>query len=146
MPPISSTTRSEPSRISSKAPRVRVSTPESSGRAPVIGSIASARSASSVSNADPTVPWPSRPTLNVAGNQVLQRLAPHRHPRLTAGAEDHGRARDAVVVVRKGVAVGARGGRDDDVTRARVAQPHAPRDDVARLAVLARQVTALAGL
>src|SRR3954452_21093171 len=143
-PPISSTIRSDPSRISSNEPRERVSTPDSSGRAPVIASIAPARSASSASNAEPTVPWPSRPTLNVAGNQVLQRLAPHRHPRLAAGAEDHGRPRHAVVVVRQRVAVRARGGRHHAVPRARAAQPYAPGDDVARLAVLAGQMAALA--
>src|SRR4051794_41851710 len=91
-----------------------------------MGSIASARSASSAAKAEPTVPWPSRPTLNVAGNQVLQRLAPHRHAGLAARAEDHRRARHAVVVVGEGVAVRARGRRHDDVAPARPAPPHAP--------------------
>src|SRR5215210_3344318 len=145
IPPISSTIRSEPSRISSKEPRERVSTPEISGRAPAIGSIASARSASSASNAEPTVPWPSRPTLNVAGNQVLQRLAPHRDPRLATRADDHGRPRHAVVVVGERVAVGPRGRRDHDVAGPRLAQPHSPGDHVARLAMLAGEVAALAG-
>src|SRR5829696_2308319 len=123
---MSSTTRSEPSRISSKDPRERVRTPEISGRAPVIGAIASARSASSATNAAPTVPWPSRPTLNVPGTQVLHRLAPHHDPRLAARAHDHGRPRHAVVVVGERVAVGARRWGDDDVARARVAQADTP--------------------
>src|SRR5215217_1449196 len=118
---MSSTIRSEPSRISSNEPRERVSTPEISGRAPVIGSIASARSPSKTSKAEPTVPWPSSPTLNVAGNQVLQRLAPHRHPRLAARAEDHGRPWHAVVVVGQRVPIGARHRGDDDVAGPRLA-------------------------
>ena len=56
MPPISSTIASEESRISSNDPRERVSTPAISGRRPAAAAIASARSASSAANADPTVP------------------------------------------------------------------------------------------
>ena len=61
VPPISSTTRSEPARISSKSPSPRVSAPAISGRRPVAASTASARSASSSAKAAPTVPRPSSP-------------------------------------------------------------------------------------
>src|SRR5919107_741535 len=112
---MSSTTRSEPARISSKSPRERVSTPASSGRSPVTGTIASARSRSSVANAEPTVPWPSRPTLNVSGTQILVALAADDDPRRPVAAEQHGRAADAVVVGGHRVAVGPGGGGDEHV-------------------------------
>ena len=56
IPPISSTIRSDRSRISSNDPELRVITPDSSGRSPVIRSIRGACWGSSVANADPTVP------------------------------------------------------------------------------------------
>src|SRR6478672_4237700 len=115
MPPMTSTMRSDVARMSSKSPRERVSTPLTSGRIPVANSTWSARSRSSSTNAAPTVPWPSRPTLKVSGKEVLVGLAPHDHPRLAVAAEDHRRAQDAVVVVGHREAVGARRGRDDDV-------------------------------
>src|SRR4051812_49935702 len=115
---MTSTTRSELSRMSSNVPRERVSTPVSSGRRPVTCSTPGARACSSSANAPPTVPWPSRPTLNVAGNQVLEGLAAHDEPRVAAGGEDDGRARHAVVVVWHRLAVGAGRGRDDHVAPA----------------------------
>ena len=107
IPPISSTIRSEPSRISSKSPRERVSTPLISGRRPVMCAIASARSLSSCSNAAPTVPCPSSPTLYVSAMQVLEGLAAHDQPCLAVCAEHDRRPRDAVVVVGHRVHVGA---------------------------------------
>ena len=56
IPPISSTTRSESARISAKSPRERVSTPEITGLRPLTRSISAARSSSSATNAEPTVP------------------------------------------------------------------------------------------
>ena len=56
IPPISSTIRSERSRISSNEPERRVRTPDSSGRNPVRRSMRAACSGSSEANADPTVP------------------------------------------------------------------------------------------
>ena len=53
IPPISSTIRSDPSRISSNDPERRVMTPLSSGRSPVVRSILAACSGSSAANADP---------------------------------------------------------------------------------------------
>src|SRR5689334_18179334 len=137
MPPISSTIRSELARISSKSPRERVSTPAICGLKPVMWAIASARSASSVSNAAPTVPWPSRPTLYVSGIQVLVGLAADDEPRLAVGAEHDGRARDAVVVVGHRVHVGAGDGRGEHVTRPRVRERRLADQHVAGLAVLA---------
>src|SRR4029078_1410224 len=87
--------------------RVRVSTPLSSGRIPVTGTIASARASSSSANAAPAFPWPRSPPLNVAGMQLLVGLAAHDDARDAGGAEDDRGARDAVVVVRHRVAVGA---------------------------------------
>src|SRR3954463_9233507 len=136
-PPISSTIRSEPARISSKSPRERVSTPLISGLKPVMWAIASARSASSVSNAAPTVPWPSRPTLYVSGIQVLVGLAADDDPRVATGAEHHRRARDAVVVVGHGVHVGAGDRGRQHVAGARVRKRRLADQDVAGLAVLA---------
>src|SRR5437763_8229082 len=120
MPPSSSTIRSEPSRISAKLPRERVSTPVTSGRRPVIAATWSARSRTSASNAEPTVPWPSRPTLNVSAIQVLEGLPAHDEPRAPAGTEHHGGARDAVVVVGHRVDVGAGDRHGQDITGARV--------------------------
>src|SRR5436190_21560115 len=109
-PPISSTIRSERSRMSSKSPRERVKTPDNSGRMPVENATASARSSSRVRNALPTVPWPRSPTLNVVtSRQVLVGLAADDHARLPVSAEDHRRPRDGGVVVRHRVAVGAGG-------------------------------------
>src|SRR3954469_2626097 len=136
-PPISSTIRSEPARISSKSPRERVSTPLTSGRWPVMCAIASARSASSASNAAPTVPWPSRPTLYVSGIQVLVGLAADDEPRLAAGAEHDRRARDAVVVVGHGVHVGAGHRGREHIARPRVGEHGLANQHVAGLAVLA---------
>src|SRR4051812_23074342 len=99
MPPISSTIRSLFSRMASKSPRERVSTPLICGVRPVMLATWSARSASRASNAAPTVPCPSSPTLYVAGMQVLEGLAAHDHAGAALRAEDDGRARDAVVVV-----------------------------------------------
>src|SRR6478609_5899305 len=137
MPPINSTTRSELATISSKSPRERVSTPVTSGRRPVMCSTASARSLSSRSNAAPTVPWPSRPTLYVSPIQVLIGLAADDEPRLALAAEHHGRARDAVVVVGHRVHVRAGHGRREDVTDPRFGQRGLTDQDVAGLAVLA---------
>src|SRR3954447_20334354 len=139
MPPITSTIRSEPSRISRKSLRERVRVPESAGRMPVIASIAPARSASSSAKAPPTVPDPSRPMRNsdVSGMQVLVGLATHRQARLAAAAEHARRGRDAVVVVGHRVPVGT-GHRDDEhVAAAGTGQPRVAHQHVAGLAVLA---------
>src|SRR3954452_11732609 len=148
MPAISSTTRSLRSTMSSKSPRARVSTPTTSGRTPVVAAIASARSSISSCSAEPTVPWPSRPILNRDGSpgrpasdvterEVVVGLAAHHHAGVAARAEDHGRARDAVVVVGHRVTVCAGGGRDQHVAGARGVEQHVGDEDVARLAVLA---------
>src|SRR3954452_5724383 len=138
MPPISSTIRSASSRIAAKSPRERVSTPETSGRRPVIAATWSARSASSAAKADPTVPWPSSPTLNdVSPMQVLEGLAPHHEPGAPAGAEDDRRARDAVVVVGHRVGVGAGDRHGEDVADPWIRQPRLADQHVAGLAVLA---------
>src|SRR3954451_17752297 len=137
MPPISSTIRSERARISSKSPRDRVSTPLTSGRQPVMWAIASARSASSASNAAPTVPWPSRPTLYVSGIQVLVGLAADDEPPVAAGAEHDRGPRNAVVVVGHGVRVGARHGGREHVAGPRVRKRGLADQHVAGLAVLA---------
>src|SRR3712207_6054644 len=109
-PPITSTTRSLRATMSSNSPRLLVSTPEISGRIPTDDSMEAARSSCSWWKADPTAPWPSRPTLNVTDREVLVALAAHHDAGVAVAAEDHGRARDPVVVVRHGVAVGAGGG------------------------------------
>src|SRR6476659_9210423 len=137
MPPISSTIRSEPSTIWAKSPRERVSTPVSSGRSPVTAAIASARSASSASNAEPTVPWPSSPTLNVSGIEVLEGLAAHDLAGATARAEDDRRARNAVVVFGHRVHVGTGHRHHQHVTGTRVGQRRLADQHVAGLAVLA---------
>src|SRR4051812_25410603 len=140
MPPISSTTRSLRSTMSSKSPRLRVSTPTTSGRLPVVASIAPARCSISSWRADPTVPWPSRPTLklDVTEREVVVGLAANHDASVAAGAEDHGRARDAVVVVGHRVTVGAGGGGHEHIAGARIVEQHVGHEDVARLAVLAR--------
>src|SRR5690242_12584951 len=138
MPPISSTTRSLSWRISSKSPRERVSTPEISGRSPVVAATAPARSPSSASNAAPTVPWPSRPTLNdVSAMQLLVGLATDDGARRAVLAEDHRRPRLSVVGVRHRVAVRAGGGRDEHVAGPRVREAGVAHEHVAGLAVLA---------
>src|SRR5919107_6040001 len=131
MPPISSTIRSLLSRISPKSPLLRVSTPESSGRRPVVAATASARSASSASNAEPTVPWPSSPTLNVPAMQLLVGLAADDGARGAVLAEDDRRPRLAVVGVGHRVPVGAGRGRDEDVAGARVGQLRVSHEHVA---------------
>src|SRR4051812_22408068 len=108
--------------------------------------IASARSASSASNAAPTVPWPSRPTLYVSGIQVLVGLAADDDPGAAAGAEHDRRARDAVVVVGHGVDVGARDRGGQDVAGPGVGQGGLADQDVAGLAVLAHHGAGRAGL
>src|SRR2546425_912335 len=113
---MTSTIRSERSRMSSKLPRPRVSTPDSSGRRPVIASTCAARASSSSANAEPTVPNPSSPTRkgsgDVTGQQVLVGLAAHDDAGVAVLGEDDRRARHAVVVAGHRVAVGAGGGRD----------------------------------
>src|SRR4051812_34824216 len=98
--------------------------------------MAPARSSSSSCSAPPTVPWPSRPTLNVTRGQVLVGLAADNLAGLTLATEDHGRPRHAVVVVGHRVAVRARRRGDEDVAGARLVQQHVLDEDVARLAVL----------
>src|SRR5271163_111364 len=158
IPPISSTSRSASDRISAKLPRVRVSTPQITGLRPLKRAISSALSSSSAEKAEPTVPWPSRPTLKSAAgpspsadirsgplraeiprDEVLEALAPDHHARVALGAEDHRRARHAVVVVGHRVTVCARRGRDDHVAWLRIRQLRVAHDHVAGLAVLARQ-------
>src|SRR3954447_18197559 len=146
IPPISSTIRSEPERISSNEPRERVRTPDRTGRMPATGTMAPARSSSRRANAEPTVPWPSRPTLNVSGTQVLVGLAAHDAAGVAARAEDHRRPRDAVVVVGHRVPVGARDRRDNDVAGPRVGQVGVLDQHVAGLAVLADDRARLAAL
>src|SRR3954453_14505440 len=136
-PPISSTTRSEPARTSSKLPRERVSTPESSGRRPVMFATASARSSSSRAKAAPTVPWPSRPTLYVSAMKVLEGLPAHDQPRAAVFTEHDGRAGHAVVVVGHRVHVGAGDRGDEHVARPRLVQARLADEHVAGLAVLA---------
>src|SRR5215207_3705316 len=138
IPPISSTIRSLRSRMSSKSPRLRVSTPEISGRRPTSASIAPARSSSSAAKADPTVPWPSTPMRKgsaVTQGEVVVGLAADHHAGVALPAEDHGRPRHRVVVVRHGVRVRT-GGRDhQNVAHVRIAQRHVPNENVAGLAV-----------
>src|SRR4051812_15488779 len=136
-PPISSTTRSEPARTSSKRPRERVSTPLISGLRPVMFATASARSSSSRANAAPTVPWPSRPTLYVSAMQVLEALAAHDQPRAAVFAEHDRGARDAVVVVGHRVHVGAGDRGHEHVARLGLGQARLADQHVAGLAVLA---------
>src|ERR1700722_6893741 len=131
MPPISSTIKSEDSRISSNEPLERDSTPETSGRRPVIRSTRSACSEISSTNAPPTVPRPSTPILkeaapsvDIAAHEVVVGLATDDHAGVAVLAEDHWRTRYTVVVVRHRVAVGAGGGGHDDVPGHRVRELH----------------------
>src|SRR4051794_40683203 len=127
--------------MSSKSPRELVSTPEISGRMPTSAAIASARLSSSSWNAEPTVPCPSRPTRNgppasgVTEAEVLVVLAPHHHASVPVLAEDHRRPRHRVVVVRHGVAVGARGWDDEHVAGAGIVERDVAHQHVAGLAV-----------
>src|SRR4051812_47218083 len=124
--------------MSSNSPRERVSTPEISGRIPVVDSIAPARASISSCSAPPTVPWPSRPTLNgVTCRQVLVGVSSHYNARVSVSAEDHRGPRDAVVVVGHRVTVCARGRGYQHVAGARVVEQDVLDQDVARLAVLA---------
>src|SRR5215211_9352559 len=139
VPPISSTIKSLPSRISSKLPRLRVSTPASSGRRPTSASIALARPSSSSWKADPTVPCPRRPTRKgsaIAGREVLVGLSADDDAGFAVLAEDDRRPRDRVVVVGHGVAVGAGGRNHQDVPGPRVVEVDVAHEDVPRLAVL----------
>src|SRR4029077_2621915 len=142
VPPISSTIRSERSRIAPKSPSERLRTPEISGRRPVAASTAAARSASRSAKAAPTVPFPSSPmrmglgpSLDIAGRQVLVGLAPDHDPRLAVAAEDHRRPRHAVVVAGHRVTVSAGRGRDQDVADDGVGEHRVADEDVAGLAV-----------
>ena len=122
-PPISSTIRSERARMSSNSPRERVSTPLSSGRMPGdrddrVGALARAAPRTRA----PTVPWPSRPTLNVSGTEVLVGLAADDRARLAAGGRRRPAAADAVVVGGHGMAVGAGDRGHQHVAGARLGQ------------------------
>src|SRR5579875_1738192 len=119
----------------------------------------SACSTTSSANALPTVPRPSTPIRNtggsryaagdgsvdIAAHQVLVALPAHHDTRVAFPAEDHRRPGDAVVVVGHRVAVGARGGGHHDVTGAGTGQRDVAHDHVTGLAVLAGQVTDVAG-
>src|SRR3954454_18072176 len=143
MPPISSTTRWLRSTMSSKSPRLRVRTPTTSGRLPVVAAIESARSSISSCRAAPTVPRASSPTQNgppgagVPGREVAVGLAAHHDASVATRAEDHGRPRDAVVVVRHRVPVRPGGRGHEHVTGPRVVEHDVWHEDVARLAMLA---------
>src|SRR4051794_31426421 len=145
MPPIASTIRSLSPRIASKSPCERVRTPVIRGLWPVACSTWLARPGSSSANAPPTVPWPRSPMRksDIAGEQVVVGLAPHDGAGIAARAEDDGRPRHAVVVVRHRVGVGAGCGRDEEVAGARVVEVRLPHEDVAGLAVLAGDAAAL---
>src|SRR5215217_8830854 len=123
---MTSTTRSASRRTSSKSPRLRVRTPVIRGRRPVMASTCPARCARSWAKADPTVPWPRRPTRNapapasaaigdVAGEEVVVGLAAHDDAGVAVLDEDDGRAAGAVVVVGHREPVGAGRRRHDDV-------------------------------
>ena len=104
-----------------RAPRLRVSTPDSSGRSPVIRSIRSACAGSSSANAGADRAVAEQPDAerlargppahrrDVPAHQVGVGLAAHDEARVAVAAEDHRRARHAVVVVGHRVAVGAGG-------------------------------------
>ena len=149
-PPMTSTIRSERSRMSSNSPRLRVSTPLSSGRRPVIardlvGALARAAARR-----------PSRPCRGRAGrcgsgagrqtsraDEVVEVSRRTTSARVAVARRRRPAARgDAVVGVGHRVAVGAGGRRDDHVARARVGEVDVAHDDVARLAVLADEVAA----
>src|SRR3954447_11017392 len=145
IPPMTSTTRSERSRMSAKSPRERVRTPASSGRRPVMCSTCGARASSRRANAPPTVPWPRRPTLNeVTSRQVFVGLAADDDAGVAVAAEHHGRAGQAVVVVGQRIAVGAGGRGDEQIAGPGVVEVGVGDEDVARLAVLAGHRAALA--
>src|SRR5215213_9511001 len=139
VPPISSTTRSLRSSRSAKSPRLRVSTPATSGRRPVSAAMASARDSSSSWKAAPTVPCPRSATRNgpseVTKRQIVEGLAPHHEPGVAVAAEHDRRAAQRVVVVRHRVPVGAGGRHDEEVAGARVVERHVADQDVPRLAV-----------
>src|ERR1700761_3483644 len=154
VPPISSTIRSEPSRISAKSPSLRVRTPASCGRRPVAASTASARASSNSAKAAPTLPRPSRPmrtgfgpsptstaspvataTSDIAGGEVVEGLAADDDAGLAARAEDHRRGGDAVVVGGHRVAVGAGRRGDEDLADDGRREHRVADDHVARLAV-----------
>src|SRR3954468_3341958 len=128
--------------MSSNSPRLRVSKPTTSGRTPVVASIASARASMSSCRAAPTVPCPRMPirktdstaVSDVTEGQVVIGLAAYDHPGVASRAEDHGRARDAVVVVRHRVTVRAGRGSHQHVAGPRVVELHVGDEDVARLA------------
>src|SRR5690348_3214997 len=143
MPPMTSTIRSAPSRILSKSPSLRRSTPVISGRIPVIASICPARCGSSSANAPPTVPRPSRPMRkgsDIAVVELLGGLATHDKAGVAVGGEDDRSARDTVVGVGHGEAVAAGGGRDDHVANLRLGQVRILHDHVAGFAVLAHEL------
>src|SRR3954462_13928163 len=99
------------------------------------------RSSSSSWKADPTVPWPSRPTRNgpsseVTGRQGPVALAPHDDARVAVPAEDHRRPRQRLVVVRQRMAVGPGGRYHEHVPGARVVELDVAYQDVAGFAVL----------
>src|SRR3954469_2665860 len=145
MPPSTSTMRSLSPRMPSKSPCERVRTPVIRGFWPVACSTCAARPGSSSANAPPTVPWPRSPMRksDIAREQVVVGLAAHNGAGVAARAEDDGRPRHAVVVVRHRVGVGAGGGRDEEVAGARVLEVRLPDEDVAGLAVLAGDAAAL---
>src|SRR4051794_21506425 len=126
----------------SKSPRWRVRTPEISGRRPTCAEMASARSASSSAKAEPTVPWPSSPTLKVSATtsrvplgQIVVGFAPNDDAGVAAGAEDHRRAREGVVVVGHGVAGGAGRGSDQHVAGSGPIETGLAHEDVTGLAM-----------
>src|SRR5688500_15621154 len=136
VPPITSTIRSLFSRISSKSPWLRVSTPAISGRSPVAASIESARPSRSSWNAPPTVPRPRSPTLkDVTRGQIVEGLAAHDDARVAVPAEDHRRAAQRVVVVRHRMAVRPGRGNHEHVAGLRIVEHDVAHEDVARLAV-----------
>src|SRR5829696_624063 len=130
--------RSLRSTMSSKSPRLRVSTPEISGRRPTSTSIASARSSSSPAKAEPTVPWPSTPIRNgsaVTLGEIFVGLAAYHHAGLAVPTEDHRRTPHGVVVVRHRIRVGAGGRNHEDVAHARIVEPYVAHEHVARFTV-----------
>src|SRR3954453_1915140 len=147
MPPIASTIRSPPPGIASKSPCERVRPPVIRGLWPVACSTCAARPGSSSANAPPTVPWPRGPMRksDIAREQVVVGLAACDGAGVAARAEDDGRPRHAVVVVRHRVGVGAGGGRDEQVAGLRVVEVGLPHEHVAGLAVLAGYAAAVAG-
>src|SRR3954452_24884505 len=130
---MSSTMISESARMASKSPSERRRTPASSGRRPHSAAIASARSARAAAKADPTVPWPSRPTRAVsliAGEEIVVGLAAHHDARVAVLAEDDRGPKHAVVVRRHRVAVRAGGGGDERVADPRGGERRVVDEDV----------------